>query len=51
MLNYDIGNFNLNSLENLHVYNNNAKNAKKCELQIHAQRNIMHGTFILQQFF
>lgn len=24
---------------------------KKCELQIHAQRNIMHETFILQQFF
>lgn len=52
MLNYDIGNFQPKFTGEFTRYQQQRKECKKkCELQIHAQRNIMHETFILQQFF
>lgn len=50
MLNYDIGNFQAKFTGESRLQQQR-KEYKKCELQIHAQRNIMHETFILQQFF
>lgn len=51
MLNYGIGNFQPKFTGESRLQQQRKECKKKCELQIHAQRNIMHETFILQQFF